>query len=85
MQMLYLDNYRFVVHADNEDASLWEAVVSHVRGEYDWWYGEIADGIWCYVIATEYADGYVGNPDWSQLPVVFKSHIMAGLRGTLSA
>jgi hypothetical protein len=54
-----------------------------ISGEFDWWYGEIVDGVFAYVITTEDENGHVGSADWQGLPVVLKSHILAGLRGTL--
>jgi hypothetical protein len=61
-----------------------ESLLSHC-GDYDWWYGEISDGVWAIIVTTEDADGNVANPDWQELPVVLKSLVMARLRGEIPA
>jgi len=76
------DQYTVIVVTDGTLDGFGEAV-RHIDGDYDWWYGEIAPGIYAYSIVTEDASGYVGNPDWSELPELFKSDILAGLRRTL--
>jgi hypothetical protein len=59
--------------------------MSHITGEFDWWYGKIAPGTWAYVIRTEDANGVIGNPDWQELPLLLRTSIVAGLWRTLPA
>jgi hypothetical protein len=71
-----------VVASNNPDDQITLPVIT---GDYDWWYGEIAEGVWAYVITTEDTLGNVGNPDWTELPELLRTTVLAGLRREVPA
>lgn len=80
------DNYTVIAVIDGEyTIDQWARAVEHITGEFDWWHGEVMPGVDAYIISQEDAHGFIGNPDWQELPVVFKSDVLAGLRRAVPA
>lgn len=80
MQSFISGDTTVIVVPDEFSAEDWTTAVAHITGEYEWWYGEIGDGLFAYVITEVDVLGDTRVPDWQGLPLVLKSHIMARLR-----
>lgn len=83
MTFRYNDSHTVIATVGEFTADEFKEATRHIEGEFDWWYGEIGDGMYAYSITTEDPDGRPRVPDWPQLPELFQSVVLAGLRGTL--
>lgn len=49
-------------------------------GDFDWWYGQIGEDSFAYVITLEDELGFIRSADWEELDELLRSRIVAGLR-----